>query len=117
MELGEALGRPAHHELLRAHVDEREGAIKSAPLNRRVELRRAEEGGDLPLAASDGIVEPLDLIGHQRDERRDDDGGAARVERGQLVADRFAAAGRPEYGHVLAGQGRLHDRGLYVNLS
>ena len=39
-------------------------------------------------------LERVDLVFHERDQRRDDDGGAFEQERGQLVAKRFAAAGR-----------------------
>ena len=40
------------------------------------------------------FAQPVDLILHQRDERRDDDVGALRQFRRHLVAERFAAARR-----------------------
>jgi hypothetical protein len=39
-------------------------------------------------------VERLDLVLHQRDERRDDDGEVVREQRGKLVAERLARARR-----------------------
>ena len=81
---------PVGHQLLGRHEDERELAREGAPLDRPVELRGAQEGGHLPPALPDGVVEALHLVGHERDERRHHDGGAACVECWKLVADGLA---------------------------
>ena len=66
--------------------------------------RRIEEcGGD---AAG---LQSVDLVFHQRDQRRDDDGEAGADERGQLEAERFAAAGGQHGEDVFAGEGVADD--------
>ena len=52
------------------------------------------------------------LIPHQRDQRRDDDRHPLAAERGQLKAQRLAAAGRHDGQRVLARQHRRNDLGL-----
>ena len=74
----------------------------------------AKASDELLRAAANGVVESLDLVDHERDERRDDDDRLARAQRRQLVAHGFSAAGRPEDGHVAAGQCRLDDLALAV---
>ena len=54
----------------------------------------------------------VDLVLHQRDQRRDDDGDAVVQERRHLVAERFAAAGRQDYERVAPLQHRGH--GLFL---
>src|SRR5690606_26058494 len=51
----------------------------------------------------------VDLILHQRDQRRDDDGEPGAVQRGQLETHRLAAAGRKEGEDVPTGEGGLDD--------
>ena len=51
----------------------------------------------------------LDLVAHQRDQRRDDERQPAVEHRGQLVAERLAAAGRHDGEDVLAGEHRRDD--------
>ena len=51
-----------------------------------------------------GRLERVHLVFHQRDERRDHDREAGAHERGQLEAERFAAAGRQHGKHVLPGE-------------
>ena len=53
------------------------------------------------------------LVTHQRDQRRDDDGEPVAQKRGQLIAERLAAAGRHHREHVPA----LKDRGDNIPLS
>ena len=50
-----------------------------------------------------------DLIAHQRDQRRHHDGQAVAQQRRELVAQRFAAAGRHHREHIAAVQDRGHD--------
>ena len=52
-------------------------------------------------------AEALDLVGHQRDERRDDDGQLAVEDRRQLVAERLAGAGGHHQQDVAASDHRL----------
>ena len=68
-------------------------------------LRRVQERG----AHADGL-EGVDLVLHQGDERRDDDAGAVADERGHLVAERLAAAGRHQHEGVAAADHLVDDR-------
>ena len=63
-----------------------------AGIERGVEERRAH--AELP--------QRLDLVLHQRDQRRDDDRRALAQQRGQLVAQRLAAAGGHEHQRIAA---------------
>ena len=56
----------------------------------------------------------INLVFHQCDERGDDDGRPLHQECGQLVAEAFAATGRHEDEHVVAGQDFLDDIFLAV---
>jgi len=49
-------------------------------------------------------AEPVDLILHQRDERRDDQAQALGRDRGRLKAERLAAAGRQDDDAVARGE-------------
>ena len=69
--------------------------------------RRIEIGG-----LDAGLRQRLDLILHQRDQRRDDDARAGPDQRGDLVAQRLAAAGRHQRERVAAGNHRRDDVGL-----
>ncbi len=51
----------------------------------------------------------LHLVAHQGDQRRDDDGEAGPHDRRQLIAKRFAGAGRHHGENILAGENRLKD--------
>ena len=66
--------------------------------------RRVEKGG-----LDAGLRQRLDLILHERDQRRDDDAGAGAHERGDLVAQRLAAAGRHQRQRVATGDHRRDD--------
>ena len=44
----------------------------------------------------------LDLVAHQGDQRRDDDTDAVSAQRRDLVADRFAGAGRKQHHRIAA---------------
>jgi hypothetical protein len=54
----------------------------------------------------------LDLVAHERDQRRDDHRQPAIDEGGQLVAHRLAAAGRHHGEHVRPREHGSHDLGL-----
>ncbi len=49
------------------------------------------------------LAQRRDLVVHQRDQRRDDHRGAGPAQRGHLVADALAAAGRHQHQRVAAG--------------
>lgn len=53
-----------------------------------------------------------DLIAHERDQRRHHDGEPVAQQRRQLVAQRFAAAGRHDRQHVAVRKNRSDDLGL-----
>jgi hypothetical protein len=109
-------------------VEEREGRLHLEALGReiqKVEFAGEERGFDAhPLVAVLGRVEErrahtdrrkgVDLVLHQRDERRDDDAGSRSDESGDLVAQRLTAAGRHENESVAAAHDLLDDVGLAV---
>ena len=70
-------------------------------------LRRVEEPG--PHAER---RQGVDLVLHERDQRGDDHAGARAHERGDLVAQRLAAAGRHEHEGVAAAHDGVDDLGL-----
>ena len=93
----ERLAERAIPELLRRDEDDGEGAAPEAlehlrALERREQAVDRADGARLRLS-----LERLDLVLHQRLERRDDDGeravSAVPDERGELVAERLAGAG------------------------
>src|SRR3546814_17243014 len=63
--------------------------------------------------SSDVCSSDLDLILHQRDQRRHHDAGALTHERGNLVAQRLAAAGRHQYQRI-AAFAEVFDHGLLL---
>jgi hypothetical protein len=69
--------------------------------------RRVEAGGCDAVGA-----QRVDLVFHQRDERRDHDRGAGAVQRGHLVAQRLAAAGGHEHERAAAADDVLDDLAL-----
>jgi len=58
------------------------------------------------------LLERIDLVVHERDERADDDAGALAHERRDLVAEALAAAGGHEHDRVAAGDELIDDLGL-----
>jgi hypothetical protein len=118
----EANGLPADER------SKRLAALADESLRRDVEQPIAsggQPGGDLlPRVARHPAVkarrrhavadERVDLILHQRDQRRDDDGEAAVVrEGGNLKAERLAAAGRQDDERIAAGENRIHRLALH----
>ena len=66
------------------------------------------------------LLQRLHLVGHERDERRDDDGRAAERKRGHLVHERLARARGHDAQHVAPGQHLLHElplRGAEVGVA
>ena len=55
-------------------------------------------------------LQGIHLVLHQRNQRRDDDADAGPVQRGDLVAERLAAAGRHQHEGVPSGDQFLDDR-------
>ncbi len=94
--VGELLGR-GEDELGLAAPDARE---RLAPLALG---EHAVDGGGLQPA----LAELVGLVLHERDERRDHDRGALHVQRGQLVAQRLAGAGRHDGERVAASEHAL----------
>ena len=95
------------HQRLGRHVEQVElAAVKPGKHAARLAgLERGVVGG----GADAGRLQRVDLVLHQRDERRDDDAGAGAHERRQLVAERLAAAGGHEHEGVAAGDEVLDD--------
>ncbi len=60
-------------------------------------------GGDAQLAHGG------DLVVHQGNQRRDDDGGAGPTKSGNLITNAFAAAGRHQHQRVAAGDNVADD--------
>ena len=78
------------------------GAVERRAVRRRVLLRVDERD-----RAGRDALQRLDLVLHQRHERRDDEREVGAHQRGQLVAERLARAGRHHDEHVAPG-----DRGV-----
>ena len=57
-------------------------------------------------------LELIDLILHERDQRRDDDREAVAHERGELETKRLATTGGQQREHILAGESRLANLAL-----
>jgi hypothetical protein len=101
-----ALGQQA----LGRDVDQVEFVLAQPPLDFRRGgeiLRGIEEGG-----AHAGLQQRVDLVLHQRDQRRDHDADARPQQRRDLVAQRLAAAGRHQHQRVAAADHVLDDLGL-----
>ena len=98
------------HKTLRRHIKQIDLAgqqllldgLGLVPLERGVEVGRTD---------SDGL-ERGDLIGHERDQRGDDHARAAAQQRGDLIAQRLAAAGGHQHHGVPAAGDLLDDLGL-----
>ena len=105
----EGLDEPGRGEALRRDVEQphlppahaRECLAVLAQLALAVDQHRAP---------GDRAFQPGDLVGHQGDQRRDDDRQLVLAhQRRQLVAERLAGAGRHHDEDVAAGQRGLHD--------
>ena len=98
------------HETFRRNIEKIEPASRELTLDlvlRRAILCRVEKRR---LDAE--IAQRIDLILHQRDQRRDDDAGARPDKSGDLIAQRFAAAGRHQRQTIAAAQEGRDDIAL-----
>ena len=97
-----------HHQPLRRHVQESSAPSRAARSIAAASPRRQrgiQRGG-----AHAGLAQRVDLVLHQRDQRRDDDADPGPQQRRQLIAQRFAAAGRHQHDRIAAGHDMLDDR-------
>ena len=98
------------HQALRRDIDEIERALAHVALDlgglgrrqRRIEVSRAHAG----------LAQRIDLILHQGDQRRDDNADTRPQQRGNLVAQRLAAARRHQDERVTSGRDAVDDRRL-----
>jgi hypothetical protein len=100
-----------HHQPLGRHVNEVEFTAQQLPAHRGRILgaeRRVERGS--PHA---GLLQRLDLVVHQRDQRRNDDTHPRPADRRDLVAGRFSRAGRKQH-HRVAALGDVADHRLLL---
>jgi hypothetical protein len=98
------------HQALGRHVDQVDfaGAHQAFDAQRFLEgLGRIQEG-----RAHADFFQRIDLVLHQRDQRRDDHAHALAQQRGDLVAQRLAAAGRHQDQGVAAAGDVIDDVGL-----
>ena len=70
------------------------------------------EGGVQECGAHAQLAQRVDLVLHQRDQRRDDDADAIAQQRRNLVAQRLAAAGGHQHQRVAAAHHVLDHLGL-----
>ena len=98
----QALGRDVEQVELAARARARSTSRRLGAAQRRVEERRAHAE----------LGERRDLVLHQRDQRRDHDADAVAQQRGNLVAQRLAAAGGHQHQRVAAAGDVLDDLGL-----
>ena len=94
-------------EPLGGHVEELEAAGVEGGEDRLGLLALGLRGERAGLDA--GGAQRADLVAHQRDQRRDDEGDAGAGQRRELVAERLAAAGRHDREDVAAGLDRGDD--------
>ena len=103
----EQLHRPRQHEALGGEVEELELAVEEAAFD---VLGLVEVEGRVEVGGADAeVLQCCDLIGHERDERGDDDTGALPHEAGDLIAQRLAATGGHEDDGVPAGDEAVDD--------
>ena len=105
LHLGEALGEP------RAHAFGRD--IEQIHLATRGRLQRFGAGIEIhrgvePFGAHADLFQRINLIGHQRDQRRNHNADTVAQQRRDLVAERLAAAGR-QHGEAILAPQRVGD--------
>ena len=106
----EQLQAARRHQALGRDVDQVDLAGAHQPLDAHrlfERLGRVEEGG-----AHADFGQRVDLVLHQRDQRRDDHADAVAQQRRDLVAQRLAAAGRHQHQRVAAAGDVFDDVGL-----
>ena len=102
--------RAVEQQALGGDVDEVERAVEDRLFDglRRAPVERRIEAGGLDAE----LDQRVDLVLHQRDQRRDDDGAAGAEQGGNLVAQALAAAGRHQHQRVAATGHMVDDLGL-----
>ena len=103
--LPDPLEEAGRREPLRGDVEQPRAAADRAVERRAVRRRVLLRVDHRHLAGRDAL-ERLDLVLHERDERRDDDREVRAHERGELVAERLARARRHDDEHVAARRWR-----------
>jgi hypothetical protein len=103
---GQTLQHGGLHEPLRGEVEQ----VELAAVDPRPGLRpRVRIGhGIQPRRGDPGLGQRRHLVGHQRDQRRDDQANPRPHQRGDLVAEALAAAGR-QHRHGAAARQHLGD--------
>ena len=106
LDLAQHLLEAGRHQAFGRHVEEFEVARVElvADIALLVGRERGIEGGGLDALLS----ERLDLVAHQSDERRDDDGDARAAQGGNLVAEGLARPGGQEDHRVAPGDDMAH---------
>ncbi len=92
-------------------VEQIQLARQQAPLHRRAPRPQSERGVEEGGAHAE-LQQRIDLVLHQRDQRRDDDADAAAQQGGNLVAQRLAAAGGHQHQRIAAADDVVDDLGL-----
>ena len=110
LDLVEQRERPLAEQPLWGHVEQVDPAGTQSRLD--VEHLLVRERGVEAGRPHAGLQQRVDLVAHQRDERRDDHGGAGAHERRDLIAERLAAARRHQHQAVAARDRVLDDRFL-----
>ena len=105
--LGEHLGKAGNAQPLRRDEEELQAAVEvvDAGLARGLAVEPGVDARDAEAAC----CELGRLVVHERDERADDQRRAAARDRGQLVAERFAGAGRHDQQHIAPRDGGAAD--------
>ena len=108
---GDQRNRQRHQPFQRARAATDVPARHTRDRVRRLRRRRArcscacQLNDELRYAARMPIcVSAVDLVAHQRDQRRNDDAGAVAQQTRQLITERFAAAGRHQHEAIATGE-------------
>ncbi len=108
VDIGQALDETTRDQPFRADVEQ----VQRVLVQTRQYLaggRRAQAG--IVIGRSDAVRdERVDLVLHQRDQRRHDDSDAAPMQRRDLVAQRLSAAGGHQHERIAPGDQVRDDR-------
>ena len=107
LKLREHLEHALHQKPLGRHIEDVHLAVPKAPphIGR---IPRGERGVEKCRAHAE-LLERAHLIGHQSDERRDDNGNSRPHQRRNLVAKALSTAGRHEHERITALSHMLHN--------
>ena len=98
----EKVWRIRTREPLRGDIEEAIAAAPEPSFDRRIVF--AAVGGIQGGGGDTARLQLRDLVAHQRDQRRDDDGEPLPEDRGQLIEKRFAGTGRHDREDMFAGE-------------